>query len=85
MSLSADGPVNVEVWNDTGNVLLARESVPATQGTITVTLPVPATTAYRGRTYPGWGPFRAGFTNPPPGQRLEVRVWSPGHEKVSVY
>jgi hypothetical protein len=83
--LDASGPVNVEVWNDTGNVLLARQSVPSTHGTATVTLPVNATTAYRGRAYAGWGPFRAGFTNPPPGQRLEVRVWSPGHEEVSVF
>lgn len=84
VTLSASGPVNVEVWNDTGNVLLARKALSPT-GKTTVTLPVGATTAYRGRPYPGWGPFRAGFTNPPPGQRLEVRVWSPGHEKVSVY
>lgn len=84
VTLSASGPVNVEIWNDTGNVLLARKSVPPTRGMATVTLPVSATTAYRGRAYPGWGPFRASFTNPPPGQRLEVRVWSAGHEQVSV-
>jgi hypothetical protein len=83
--LDTNGPVNVEVWNETGNVLLARKSVPSTHGTSTVTLPVNATTAYRSRAYPGWGPFRAGFTNPPPGQRLEVRVWSPGHEALSVF
>jgi hypothetical protein len=29
--LSAAGPVNVEVWNDTGNMLLARRSIPATR------------------------------------------------------
>lgn len=85
VTLSASGPVNVEVWNDTGNVLLARRAISPTGGLATVTLPVGATTAYRGRPYAGWGPFRAGFTNPPPGQRLEVRVWSPGHEKVNVY
>jgi hypothetical protein len=85
VSLAAGGPVNVEVWNDTGNVLLARQSVPSTRGATTVTLPVAATTPYRVRAYAGWGLFRAGFTNPPPGQRLEVRVWSPGHESVNVY
>jgi hypothetical protein len=85
VSLAAGGPVNVEVWNDTGNVLLARQSVPSTHGMTTVTLPVTATTPYRGRAYTGWGLFRAGFTNPPPGQRLEVRIWTPGGEAVSVY
>lgn len=82
--LSATGPVNVEVWDDTGNALLARRSVPATDGVTSVTLPVTAT-AYRARAYAGWGPFRADFVLPPGGQRLEVRVWSPGGEMVNVY
>jgi hypothetical protein len=85
VSLSASGPVNVEVWNDTGHVLLARRSVPGTTGEETVTLPVNATTAYRARVFSGWGPFRAQFTPPPPGERLELRVWSPGGETVNVY
>jgi hypothetical protein len=85
VSLSASGPVNVEVWNDTGHVLLARRSVPGTTGEETVTLPVNATTAYRARVFSGWGPFRAEFAPPPPGERLEVRVWSPGGKTVNVY
>jgi hypothetical protein len=85
VSLSTTGPVNVEVWNDTGNVLLARKSVPATAGTESVTVPVDATTAYPAVAYSGWGPFRADFVPPPPGQRLEVRVWSPGGHLVNVY
>ena len=32
MTLSATGPVNVGVWNDTGNVLLARRSVEECRG-----------------------------------------------------
>lgn len=83
--LSATGPVNVEVWDDTGNALLARRSVPATDGVTSVTLPVAAITAYHARAYAGWGPFRADFVLPPAGQRLEVRVWSPGGETVNVY
>jgi hypothetical protein len=85
VTLSATGPVNVEVWNDTGNTLLARLSIPATAGVESVVLPVDATTAYRARAYAGWGPFRADFAAPPPGERLEVRVWSPGGETVNVY
>jgi hypothetical protein len=85
VELSSTGPVNVEVWNDTGDVLLSRRGVSATAGTITVRLPVAATTAYLPGLYAGWGPFRADFLPPPAGQRLEIRVWSPGGETVNVY
>ena len=85
VSLSTTGPVNVEVWNDTGKVLLARRSVSATTGTESIILPVNATTAYPARLYSGWGPFRAQFDPPPPGNRLEIRVWSPGGAKVNIY
>ena len=50
-----------------------------------LTLPVPAATPYAARSYSGWGPFRAEFLPPRPGQRLEIRIWSPGHEDVNVY
>jgi hypothetical protein len=83
--LSATGPVNVEVWNDTGNVLLARQNLAGTVGIQQVVLPVNARTPYRAHAYPGWGPFRADFVPPPAGERLEVRVWSPGGVKVNVY
>jgi hypothetical protein len=85
VTLSATGPVNVEVWNDTGNTLLARRSVPVTTGVETVIMPVDATTAYDASASSGWGPFRGDFLPPLPGNRLEVRVWSPGGETVNVY
>jgi hypothetical protein len=85
VTLSSTGPVNVEVWNDTGNALLARLSIPSTSGVEAVTVPVNATTAYQAPIYSGWGPFRAVFVPPPPGQRLEVRVWSPRGGTVNVY
>jgi hypothetical protein len=85
VSLSASAPVNVEVWDDTGNLLLARQSIPATDGVETVTMPVDARTGYRATAYSGWGPFRATFEAPPPGQRLEVRIWSPGGGVINVY
>ena len=43
VTLASTGPVNVEVWDNTGNVLLARDSLPSTNGKQTVTLPVNAT------------------------------------------
>ena len=85
VTLSAAGAVNVEVWNDTSDTLLARRTIPATTGIESVAMPVDATTAYRANAYSGWGPFRADFVPPPAGERLEVRVWSPGTGTVKVY
>ena len=83
--LSASGPVNVEVWNDNGDVLLARRTLPGTSGVQTETMPVDAPVRYPSRSYSGWGPFRAEFVPPPAGQRLEIRVWAPRGTAVSVY
>jgi hypothetical protein len=83
--LSSTGPVNVEIWDDNDNQLLARQMVPGTDGTERITVPVDATVAYRSHLFAGWGPFRADFISPPAGQRLELRVWSPGGETVHVY
>ncbi|MGO9079240.1 MAG: DUF2079 domain-containing protein [Streptosporangiaceae bacterium] len=85
VDLSAAGPVNVEVWDDNGNVLLARRSIPATAGVQSVSLPVTVMNLHRPYSYSGWGPFRVDFVPPRPGERLEIRVWSPGHELVDVY
>ena len=85
VTLSATAPVNVEVWDDTGHALLGRRSIPATTGIESVALAADATTAYRASAYSGWGPFRADFVQPPRGDRLEVRVWSPGSGTVNVY
>ncbi len=84
--LSATGPANVEVWDDNGKgMLLARRTIAGAAGLQVVTLPVDVTTAFRSRVYSGWGPFSAHFVPPVPGQRIEVRIWSPGGESVDVY
>ena len=85
VTLSATAPVNVEIWNDTGGTLLARRSIPATAGVQTVAVPVDAATSYDAGAYSGWGPFRGDFLPPLSGNRLEVRVWSPGGGAVNVY
>ena len=85
VTLSAAGPVKVEVWNDTGNVLLERRALPWTTGTESIVLPVDARAGYHASVHRGWGPFSADFVLPPPGERLEVRVWSPGGARVNVY
>lgn len=85
VSLAASGPVNVEVWDNNGHSrLLARRRLPAA-GRQDVTLPVDASAAWHAGVYSGWGPFSATFVPPLPGQVLEIRVWSPGHQAVRVY
>jgi hypothetical protein len=85
VTLSSARPVNVEVWDDTTDTLVARRTIPATDGIQQVALPVDAPHAPNAAAYAGWGPFRAEFRPPPVGQLLEVRVWSPGGFAVSVY
>lgn len=84
VTLSTTVPVNVEVWNATGGVLLARRSIPASSGMEAVTLPVDATHRYVGRAYAGAGPFVISPQEPTPDNRLEIRVWTPGSGVVSV-
>ncbi len=45
--LSSSGPVNVEVWDNTGNVLLARRVIPPAAQARTISFPVDAATAYQ--------------------------------------
>src|ERR1700676_1724645 len=40
VTLSASGPVEVEVWNTTGDILLARRDLPMERGTTIVSFPV---------------------------------------------
>ena len=84
VTLSATGPVNMEVWDNTGNVLLARQSLPRTDGIQTVTLGVAARN-FPNFLYGGWGPFLAKFGGGPKTQQIEARVWTPGGSTVNVY
>ena len=85
-SASASGAsVNVEVWDDNTSTLLARQAIPRTDGTEEIMLPVTAPDAPNATVYSGWGPFRAEYEAPPTGQKIEVRVWSPGGAAVNVY
>jgi len=85
VTLSATGPVVMEVWDDTADTLIARQSVPPTAGIQAVTVPVEALNEYQATVFGGWGPFRTKFPDPMAGERLEVRIWTPGSGTVSVY
>jgi len=78
-------PVNVEVWDDNTYTLLARRTISQTNGTQQMVLPVTVPAGPNATVFGGWGPFRADFVSPPPGQNIEVRVWSPGGAAVNVY
>ena len=47
LRLSSTGPVNVEIWDDNSNQLLARQMAPGTDGIERITVPVDATVPYR--------------------------------------
>jgi hypothetical protein len=85
VTLSAAGPVSVEVWDDTSNTLLARQAITATSGVETVTLGADVPTGSPATAYVGRGPFRAQFVPPPIGNLLEVRVWSAAGAVVNVF
>jgi len=82
--LSTSVPVNVEVWDATSNVLLARRQVPPTNGFVAVTLPVDVTHLLTQPIFTGVGPFSIQPVAAPPGNSLELRVWTPGGGIVSV-
>ncbi len=83
--LATTAPVDVEVWDVTGDVLLARRQLVATNGQEAVTVPVDEPRTYPHHVYTGAGPFRITPVEPPPGDQLEVRVWTPGGAPVVVY
>jgi hypothetical protein len=85
VTLSASGPVSVQVWDDNDNTLLASRTITRSTAIKQITLPVDVPDAPDAVSYSGWGPFRAQFVPPPAGQRIEVRVWSPGGVAVNVY
>lgn len=84
VTLRSSGSVIVEVWNDTGNLLLARRALVRTAGVVTVPIPVAASAYFPPSQFSGWGPFRASSTPVPGGDRLEIRIWSPGDVAVDV-
>jgi hypothetical protein len=84
--LSSTGRDLVEACGTTGNILLSRFAVSATNGRTLVTFPVTVSHLYpHSEVYRGWGPFS--FTPPfiPPGNALELRVWQPGSSQVRVF
>jgi hypothetical protein len=83
--LSTSGPANVEMWNDDGDVLLARRIIPATRGIMIVDVPVANTHLFRARVATGSFIFKTHPVSPPPGNLLEARVYLPAGSVGTVY
>jgi hypothetical protein len=86
VSLSSATTVYAEVWDDNSDSLVGRAAIPPTNGKHRVTLTVPVTVPSPPKSGPsGWGPFRIKPVAPPPGQTLEIRVYSPSGGVASIY
>jgi Predicted membrane protein (DUF2079) len=85
VTLSASAPIKVELWDDTTNKIVTRRTFLQTDGVRQAWLPLTVPRAPDASVFSGWGPFRTDFAPPPAGQRIEVRVWSPGRVAVNVY
>lgn len=86
VTLSTSGPVTVEAWNATGNILLGQRHVAATHGSQVESFPVRLDhLSARSDGYAGWGPFRSPPAFTRPGNDIQLRVWQPGASQVAVY
>ncbi len=87
VSLNSNGPIRVTVWNDTNNKMLSSKTFPATHGIHTLTMPFTLAHEIQHKLQLGRGPFQYAATASLPQliDNIEVRVWTPGHENVSVY
>jgi hypothetical protein len=84
--LAAEGPVNVEVWNATGNHLLVRHTLVPTLGIATQSLVVNNPKRYPPHLDHGIGLFSLQpLLGPQINNNLEVRVWTPGNIVADVY
>lgn len=86
VDLEPSAGTNVEVWDDNGAApqLLARRTMAASSEDQVVTMHVTAPLrSYR--VFSGAGLFSARFVPAPPGQRIEIRVWSPSSGITRVY
>jgi len=78
VTLASSVPVNVEVWNDTSGQLLARRSLPATEGYRTVQFAFGLRKLAPSKVFHGVGPFTIDPVPPRRGNQIEIRVWTAG-------
>jgi hypothetical protein len=79
------GPVNVEVWDDTVNRLLARTTTAGMSKTLDIQLPFRIESEKAGFVFQGTGAFRDLPIPQIPGDAIEVRVWTSGAAHVVIW
>lgn len=83
--IADDGPVDVEVWNATGNHFLMQRTMPATTGIRTQSFVFRNTRFYPHHLQHGWGPFQLTPVPGPADDQLEIRIWAAAGTVVNVY
>ncbi len=83
--LADDGPVDVEIWNATGNKLLLQRTMPATTGIRTQSIVFDNSKFYPHHLMTGWGPFTLTPVPGPANDQIEIRIWAAASTVVSVY
>lgn len=83
--LANDGPVDVEIWNATGNHFLMQRTMPATTGIRTQSFVFTNATFYPHHVVHGWGPFQLTPVPGPSADQIEVRIWAAADTVVDVY
>lgn len=83
--LADSGPVDVEIWNATGNKLLLQRTMPATTGIRTQSMLFDNSKFYPHHLMTGWGPFKLTPVPGPSNDQIEIRIWAAAGTVVSVY
>lgn len=82
---SSTGPINMEVWDDTTNRLLARVRAGRSSIVSNVRLSFELSWEKPGFVYQGAGIFRDLPVPQIPGDEIEVRVWTAGTARVGIW
>ncbi len=85
LTLSSETPINVEVWDNSRQTMLARESLVGTRGTTVLKVPFTVPPTFGGHIYSGKWIWVIHPTPEPSGDQIEVRVYAVSGQGVKVY
>ena len=87
LSSTVPGGIKFEAWDADTNILLMQRSIPPTNGvkTFTFNFSLSPLDMKPENVFSGWGLFSTYPIPPPSGNRIELRVWTPGGGTVDVY
>lgn len=85
VNLATQGPLNLEVWDNSTDTMLARQYLTATGAPMTITESFTLSRSIGDNPYSGFGPWTIHPTPGPPGDQLEVRAYSETGAGVKIY